>query len=368
MLDLNLYRGKKVLCGMSGGVDSSMVAVMLKKAGIDVVGITFKLGDTKISLGGLADSSCCTLDDVNDARAVAVKYDFPYYVVDLKEIFEKNVIDNFVTSNLKGETPNPCIMCNKTVKWASMMKYADSLECDAIATGHYANVLSYDGRFYLSRPKDLTKDQTYFLYNLSQADLARTIFPLGGYLKSEVKQMAIDEGLTDFIGKKESFDVCFIGDGTYKEFLLAKHPDLVNFDGGDIVLKDGTVLGKHTGYPFYTIGQRRGLGISYPVPLYVTEIDSVTNRLIVGPITDLVIKSIHINSVNYLKDTTFEDGLDCIVKVRSLDKGTHAKIYADGDKIRIDFLTDVQGGVAFGQSAVIYVDNNIICGGVITKV
>lgn len=367
-MDLSIYKGKKILVAMSGGIDSSMVAVMLKKAGADVIGITMKLGDTKINLGSSLDSSCCTLDDVNDARSIAVEYDFPHHVVDLKADFEKNVIDNFVDKTIDGLTPNPCIMCNKTVKWGSMLRFADMLGCDLIATGHYARVLKTNYRYYLSRPKDLTKDQTYFLYNLPQADLARTIFPLGDYLKSEVKQMAIDNGITTFIDKGESFDICFIGDATYKDFILAKHPHLSKLDGGDIVLKDGTIIGKHTGYPFYTIGQRKGLGISVGYPVYVTAIDSTNNKLTVGPINDLSITSVIINDTNLMKFDRIVDEMECIVKIRSLDKGTNAKIHSiENDKIRIDFLTEVKGGVANGQSAVIYDGNDVIGGGFIVK-
>jgi len=363
----NYLKGKKVLVGLSGGVDSSMVAILLKKEGLLPIGVTFKLGDTKINLGSSLDSSCCTLDDVNDARSVAVAYDFPHYVVDLKPIFEKNVIDNFVARSLDGETPNPCVMCNKTVKWASMINYADAFGCVGIATGHYARVLSEGDRFYLSRPKDAIKDQTYFLHDLSQSDLSRTIFPLGDYLKTEVKQMASDEGLTTFLEKKESFDICFIGDATYKDFILAKHPEVASLNGGDIKLKDGSILGKHDGYPFYTIGQRRGLGVSYSRPLYVTKIDVNTNTLVVGPIEDLAINVAYVKDLNLMKVSNIVDGTECVVKVRSLDKGTHARLYNHGNMVRIEFLAPVKGSVANGQSAVFYVDGDVIGGGIITK-
>jgi tRNA-specific 2-thiouridylase len=367
-MDLSIYKGKKVLCGMSGGVDSSMVAVMLKKAGAMPIGLTFKLGDTKINLGSALDSSCCTIDDINDARAVAVRYEFPHMVIDLKAEFEKNVIDDFADKTIEGFTPNPCIMCNKTVKWGSMLRYAEMLGCDYIITGHYACLKNKNGRYFLSRPKDLTKDQTYFLYALTQENLSKTIFPLGDYLKLEVKQMVLDEGITTFIDKKESFDICFVGDGTYKEFMLTKYPHLSKLDGGDIVLVDGKVIGKHSGYPFYTIGQRKGLGISTGTPMYVLEIDVINNKLIVGPIDKLNINTAIIDDVNLMKYDKITDGLECIVKVRSLDKGTNAKLYNIGDgKLRIDFLTEVKGGVSFGQSAVMYEDEDVIGGGIIVK-
>jgi len=367
MKDYSDLKGKKVLVLMSGGVDSSMVAIMLKKAGVDVIGITFKLGDTKISLGSSLDSSCCTLDDVNDVRAIAVAYDFPHYVVDLKADFEKNVIDNFVDKTIDGLTPNPCIMCNKTVKWGSALKYANGLGCVAVATGHYAKIMNTDGRYYLSRPKDLTKDQTYFLSNLGQDDLARTIFPLGDYLKSEVKKMAINEGITTFIDKDESFDICFVGDSTYKDFILTKYPHLSKLDGGDIVLSNGEVVGKHSGYLFYTVGQRKGLGISLGRPVYVLSIDSVNNRIVVGDIEELKTNTAFIGGLNAMKYSNIPTDKDYLVKIRSMDRGTMGRLSIDGDTAKITFLGDVKGGVSPGQSAVVYDGDDVLCAGFIQK-
>ena len=360
-------KGKKVLVAMSGGVDSSMVAIMLKMDSVDVIGITMKLGDTKIRLGNAMDSSCCTLDDINDARAIATKYDFPHYVIDLKADFESNVIDNFVNKTLEGLTPNPCIVCNKTVKWGSLLKYVDGMGCDYLATGHYARILNKDGRYFLSRPRDLTKDQTYFLWALSQSDLSRTIFPLGNYLKLDVKSMAMDLGFDVFKDKGESFDICFVGDASYKDFMLTKYPDLKNLDGGDIVLSDGTVVGKHTGYPFYTVGQRKGLGISLGNPVYVTSIDAVNNRLVVGPIDDLKTTTTVIDGINLMKYDHIPVDKDFTVKVRSMDKGTTARLSLDGDKVNISFLGDVKGGVTAGQSAVIYDGDDVVGAGFIRK-
>jgi len=364
-MDLSIYKGKKILVGMSGGVDSSMVAVMLKKAGATPVGITFKLGDTKINLGSSLDSSCCTIDDVNDARAIAVTYDFTHMVIDLKAEFEKNVIDDFADKSIDGLTPNPCIMCNKTVKWGSMLKYADMLGCDYIATGHYARVKFENGRYFLSRPLDLTKDQTYFLSGLGQAELSRTIFPLGGYLKSDVKQMAINEGFTIFKEKGESFDICFVGDATYKDFMLAKYPHLSNLNGGDIVTLNGDVVGKHSGYLFYTIGQRKGLGISTGIPMYVIDIDVVNNRLIVGEKDDLKTNSAFIHDVNFMKYPDLMENYEFMIKVRSMDKGTVGSLTSVGDEVKVTFFSDVKGGVCRGQTLVVYDGDDVVCSGFI---
>lgn len=360
-------KGKKVLVAMSGGIDSSMVAVMLKRENIDVIGITFKLGDTKINLGSSLDSSCCTLDDVNDARSIAVKYDFPYHVVDLKEVFEKNVIDNFVDKTIDGYTPNPCILCNKTVKWGSMLRYADMLGCGYIATGHYARILNSDGRYYLSRPKDLTKDQTYFLWALGQAELSRTICPLGDYLKSDVRTYALSLGIDTFVDKGESFDICFVGDSTYKDFILTKYPHLSKLDGGDTVLSDGTVVGKHSGYLFYTVGQRKGLGISLGYPAYVLKIDSINNRIVVGPVDELKTNTAVISGLNLHKFDTIPTDRDLLVRVRSMDKGTMGRLSVDGDNVTITFLGDVKGGVTPGQSCVVYDGDDVVCAGFINK-
>lgn len=359
-------KGKKVLVAMSGGVDSSMVAIMLKKMGCNVIGLTMKLGDTKINLGSSLDSSCCTLDDINDARSIAVAYDFPHHVIDLKADFEKNVIDNFAEKTIDGLTPNPCIMCNKTVKWGSMLRFADMLGCEFIATGHYARILNSNGKYHLSRPKDLTKDQTYFLWALGQAELARTIFPLGDYLKSEVKQMVIDEGIMTFIDKPESFDICFVGDSTYKDFMLTKYPHLSKLNGGDIVSSNGQVVGKHSGYLFYTVGQRKGLGISLGRPVYVLSIDSVNNRIVVGDEDELKTNTALISGVNIMKDLSFDR--EFTAKIRSMDIGTICRLALEGNDLRITFLGEIKGGLSPGQSAVIYDNDDVVCAGFIQKV
>lgn len=296
-----------------------------------------------------------------------MEYNFPHYVVDLKEDFEKNVIDNFADKSISGLTPNPCIMCNKTVKWGGALKFADGLNCVGIATGHYAKISQSNGRYYLTRAKDLTKDQTYFLSGLGQAELARTIFPLGDFLKSEVKQMAIDNGINTFIDKDESFDICFVGDSTYKDFMLTKYPHLSKLDGGDVVLKDGTIVGKHSGYLFYTVGQRKGLGISLGKPAYVLSIDSVNNRIVVGDVEDLSTRTALIGGLNSMKYSDIPTDKDFTIKVRSMDRGIMGRLTKDGDNVSITFLGDVKGGISPGQSAVVYDGNDVICAGFIQK-
>lgn len=355
----------RVLIAMSGGIDSSVAAVLLKEKGYDVIGVTMKLGDTKITFGPAGDSSCCSIEDVNDARSTAVKFGFPHYVVDMKGDFTDIVIDDFIKGNIKGRTPNPCILCNKEVKWGSLLEVAKNLGCDYIATGHYARIIKGPESFILQKPKDLMKDQTYFLWGLSQDQLSKTLFPLGDMTKDEVRDKAIDLGLIDLTKKKESSDLCFTDGSDYYEFMKQKNPDLVErLKDGDIVTVDGEVIGKHKGYIFYTLGQRKGLNHGHHNKVYVVDIDPKENKVIVGDLDLLDTDHSIITNVNFVRDP-YPDK-DYLIKVRSLDKGTFGKIVkVDGKNWLIEFNAKVKGGIAPGQSAVIYTDNKVIGGGFI---
>ena len=279
-----MSRNKRVVVAMSGGVDSSVVAAMMVHEGYDVIGITiktYKYEDVGGNVGN--ETSCCSLDGINDARGVATKLGFPHYVLDFSEQFGHEVIDNFVDEYLKGRTPNPCVICNRKIKWEELIRKSSALGADYIATGHYAKV-NYDqsgGRYYISRGRDESKDQSYALWGLTQESLSRTLFPLADMTKSESRALGEKYGLSN-MNKSESYEICFIPDNNYERFLKERVPELeAEVSGGDVVM-NGTVVGRHRGYPFYTIGQRKGLGVAAGEPLYVTGINTHNNQVEIG--------------------------------------------------------------------------------------
>ncbi|MGB3543694.1 tRNA 2-thiouridine(34) synthase MnmA, partial [Rubrivirga sp.] len=286
-----MSRHGRVLVAMSGGVDSSVAAGLLHEAGYQVVGVTMKTWDYETSLGGSGvsrkQSGCCSLDDMNDARAVAVRLGASHTVVDIRDEFGGWVIDRFASDYLEGRTPNPCVLCNTHIKWAALMKRADALGCDHISTGHYAQVREKDGRHIVSRGVDDTKDQSYVLWGVAQEHLARTLFPLGGLEKTEIRRLASEMGMEHVAGKKDSYEICFVPDDDYRGFLSRRH-DLAALEGGKFVhVATGETLGTHAGYPFYTVGQRRGLGIALGEPAYVVRIEPETNTVVIGSAADL---------------------------------------------------------------------------------
>ncbi len=273
---------------MSGGVDSSVAAGLLHEAGYEVVGVTMKTWDYETSLAGSgvsrAQSGCCSLDDMNDARAVAVKLGASHTVVDIRQEFGDWVVDRFAEDYLSGRTPNPCVLCNTHIKWAALMKRADALGCGHIATGHYANVRPEAGRWVVSRGLDATKDQSYVLWGVAQAHLARTLFPLGALPKTEIRRLAAEMGMEHVAGKKDSYEICFVPDDDYRGWLRRREPATADLAGGPMVWSEtGETVGTHDGTPFYTVGQRRGLGRAFGEPAYVVRIEPETNTVVVGP-------------------------------------------------------------------------------------
>ncbi|MFN5705897.1 MAG: tRNA 2-thiouridine(34) synthase MnmA [bacterium] len=357
----------RVLVAMSGGVDSSVAAVMLHEQGYEVIGITMKTWDYASSGSSSKETGCCSLDSINDARSLAVSYGFPHYILDIREEFGNFVIDNFVEEYLAGRTPNPCVLCNTHIKWEALIKRANLLDCEFIATGHYANIRNQNNRNIISKGKDENKDQSYVLWGVSQANLARTMLPLGKFHKSEIKQMAIDMGQKELAAKSESYEICFVPDNDYRAFLKHQVPTLEKeVNGGEFVLRDGTVVGKHKGYPFYTVGQRKGLEIALGEPMFVLEIQPEENRVILGRHDELERVQAVVRGYNLVKYANIPTGIESLTKIRYKDKGTMSTIVENGDHILVDFHEPVSG-LAPGQSAVFYDGNDLIGGGIISK-
>lgn len=357
----------RVLVAMSGGVDSSVAAVMLHEQGYEVIGITMKTWDYASSGSSSKETGCCSLDSINDARSLAVSYGFPHYILDIREEFGNFVIDNFVEEYLAGRTPNPCVLCNTHIKWEALIKRANLLDCEFIATGHYANIRNENNRYVISKGKDEHKDQSYVLWGVSQANLARTMLPLGKFHKSEIKQMAVDMGQTELAAKSESYEICFVPDNDYRAFLKHQVPTLENeVNGGEFVLRDGTVVGKHKGYPFYTVGQRKGLEIALGEPMFVLEIQPEKNRVVLGRHDELERVQAIVRGYNLVKFANIPTGIESLTKIRYKDKGTMSTIVENGDHILVDFHEPVLG-LAPGQSAVFYDGNDLIGGGIISK-
>lgn len=349
---------------MSGGIDSSLAAVMLHEQGYEVIGMTMKTWDYSTSGGSKKETGCCSLDSINDARNIAVNLGFPHYILDIRSEFGDYVIDHFTTEYLAGRTPNPCVLCNTHIKWEALLKRADKLDCEFIATGHYAKVRHENGRYIISKGKDDNKDQSYALWGVSQESLSRTMFPLGHLHKTEIREMAGERGFIDLVNKPESYEICFIPDNDYRGFLKRRVEGLEEeVDGGEFVLEDGTIVGKHKGYPFYTIGQRKGLGITLGYPVYVTEIQKEKNRVILGTFDELSRDGMYVKGLNMMKYVDLNgQRLDTITKVRYNDDGTPAIIEQAGDTMKVFFGNGVNA-IAPGQAAVFYEGDDVIGGG-----
>jgi len=352
---------------MSGGIDSTVSALMLHEQGYEVIGITMKTWDYATSVGtsGKKETGCCNLDSFNDARLAAVEHGFPHYVLDIREEFGDYVINNFVDEYLAGRTPNPCVLCNTHIKWAALLKRADALNCEFIATGHYVKIREESNRFVLSKAKDLSKDQSYVLWGLGQECLSRSIYPLGDLLKTEVRQYAADIGYTELSKKGESYEICFVPDNDYRGFLKRNNPGLETaVEGGNYVLGDGSIVGKHRGYPFYTIGQRKGLDVTFGKPMFVTRIIPETNTVVLGEAHELQAGHMWVSGLNMVKYNAIPDGMSAVSKIRYRDAGAESLLFNEGNNIRVDFAHAVSG-IAPGQSAVFYEGDDVIAGGII---
>lgn len=350
----------KVMVGMSGGVDSSVAAKVLLEKGYEVTGVTIKMFSSD-DISDTETKTCCSLSDVEDARAVAYKLGFEHLVFNFKQEFHRYVIDNFIESYISGKTPNPCIECNKHIKFDKMLRRAEELGYDYIATGHYS-VREYDestGKYVLKRPKDRSKDQTYVLYNLTQYQLSKTLFPLAEYEKTEVRRMAEESGLVNS-RKPDSQDICFVPDGKYGEFIREKSEYPVK--AGNFIDKDGNILGTHKGIIYYTLGQRKGLGIALGKPAFVIHKDSVSNTVTLGSNEELLTSELTADDVNFISGEFPDKPLDVTAKTRYNQKDEPAVVYPlEGGKVKVVFARP-QRAVTSGQAVVFY-DGDVVLGG-----
>lgn len=357
---------------MSGGVDSSTVAAMLQTEGYDLIGLTLQLWNQRRLAGheGMPEQvqgRCCSIDDVYDARRVAEAIGIPYYLVNEQERFEADVVRPFVSEYLAGRTPIPCSLCNNHLKFDQLLLRARQFGADRIATGHYARN-EYDparGRWILKRPADRSKDQTYFLFGLTQEQLSRTLFPLGGYTKPEVREIAAEHGLA-LAAKPDSQEICFIPGGDYKKFIdayLDEQGEQMPDTAGELVTAGGEVVGQHSGIHNFTVGQRKGLGVNSTNPLYVLRIDSAQHRVVVGGGDELATTAFRARDLNWIAIPALEGEIRAEVKIRHRHEPAPAVIRTAGDdEVEIIFDTP-QRAVTPGQSAVFYSGDEVVGGG-----
>lgn len=355
---------------MSGGVDSSVAAVMLAEQGFEVIGITMKTWDFASS-GGRSGKQvgCCTLESMNDARSVALKHNFTHFIIDIREEFGDWVIDHFTNEYMAGRTPNPCVLCNTHIKWAALLKRAADLGCDYIATGHYARVRKEGSRHILMKGVDHNKDQSYALWGVKQEHFARTIFPLGDLTKPRIREMASEFGLDRVAAKPDSYEICFIPDNDYRRFLRDRVSGIDEKVGpGDFVTSAGKKMGRHEGYPFYTIGQRHGLGLATGEPVYVTHINADTNTITVGPESELLKFTVAASQLNFIKYGSVDNELRGEAKIRYNDPGAPCAVKQTGlDSLEVTFF-ERRKAVTPGQALVVYEGEDVVGGGWINSI
>lgn len=354
---------KKVVVGMSGGVDSSVAAYLLKEQGYDVIGVTMQIWQDEDREIQEENGGCCGLSAVDDARRVAADLGIPYYVMNFKKEFKRDVIDYFIEEYRQGRTPNPCIACNRYVKWESLLKRSLDIGADYIATGHYARIVKLDnGRYTLMRSATLAKDQTYALYNLTQEQLSRTLMPVGEYSKDEVRNIAETINL-QVASKPDSQDICFVPDGDYASFIEETTGEKVV--PGNFVDLDGNILGQHKGIIHYTVGQRKGLGLSLGKPVFVLEIRPETNEVVIGDNEDALSYTLRANRINFMSVEDLKGDKRVFAKIRYNHKGAWCTVKKCGEDEILCTFEEPQRAITPGQAVVLYDGDYVFGGGTI---
>lgn len=355
---------KKVVVGMSGGVDSSVAAWLLKEQGYDVIGVTMQIWQEEDNRFMEENGGCCGLSAVEDARRVAAKLEIPYYVMNFRKEFKEKVIDYFVDEYIHGRTPNPCIACNRYVKWESLLKRSIEIGADYIATGHYARIKELsNGRLTLRMSAASSKDQTYALYNLTQEQLRRTLMPVGGFYKDEIRAMADLAGLR-IASKPDSQDICFVPDGDYASFIEKTAGKTAK--PGNFVTLEGEILGRHKGIIHYTVGQRKGLGIALGYPVFVLEIRPETNEVVLGSSEESLSGCVRANRLNFMSVPKLTGEKRVWAKIRYNHKGAWCTARMTGEDELVCEFEEPQRAAAPGQAVVLYDGEYVLGGGIIT--